>query len=78
LYDLEKDHHEDDNLIDKMPDVAARLKSKWAEWNASIEDSIAGLDYPEGKVVPADPGPGDWEKAKAYQPYLNQLEKYAR
>ena len=73
LYYLEKDHHEYDNLIDKMPDVAARLKSKWAEWNASIEDSIAGLDYPEGKVVPADPGPGDWEKAKAYQPYLNQL-----
>ena len=78
LYDLDKDQNETTDLINELPDVAARLKTAWAAWNASIEDSIAGLDYPEQKVVPADPGPSDWEKAEAYQPYLKQLSKYAR
>lgn len=78
LYDLDKDQNETTNLIDELPDVAARLKTAWTIWNASVEDSIAGLDYPEKKVVPADPGPQDWEKSEAYQPYLKQLSKYAR
>lgn len=78
LYDLDQDQNETTDLINELPDVAARLKTAWDAWNASIEDSIAGLDYPEQKVIPADPGPGDWEKAEAYQPYLKQLSKYAR
>lgn len=75
LYDLDKDQNETTNLIDKLPDVAERMKAEWTTWNASIEDSIAGKDYPEGKVIPADPGPRSWETAEEYQPYLKQLGK---
>lgn len=78
LYDLDKDQNETHNLIDELPEVTARMKAAWTVWNASIEDSIAGLDYPEKKVVPADPGPQEWQKSDAYRPYMKQLSKYKK
>ncbi|MEZ6129125.1 MAG: sulfatase-like hydrolase/transferase [Planctomycetaceae bacterium] len=73
LYDLANDSKEIHNLIAERPDQAEQLRQQWMLWNQSVENSIAGKDYPEGKVIPADPGPRTWMTAEEYQPYLKQL-----
>ena len=75
LYDLESDPFESNNIIDQQPQIASRLKSAWAKWNDSIEASIAGQDYPEGKVIPPDPGPATWTELDAYRPLSKRVEE---
>lgn len=75
LYDLDKDQNETNDLIKTHPEIATKLKATWAKWNTSIEASIAGTDYPEGKVIPPDPGPKSWKTSKEYAPYLKLLAK---
>ena len=36
---------------------------------------MAGLDYPERRVTPADPEPVSWTTASQYQPYLAEWSK---
>ena len=72
LYDVENDPSESKNLIDSRPDIAARLQKQWQQWNQSVEDSVKGFDYPEGKVVPEDPGPRTWATMEEYKPYLSE------
>lgn len=71
LYNVTKDHKETHNLLEELPAVAARMKAALAEWNESVERSVAGLDYPEGKVVPLDPGPRSWPELDEYSEYLD-------
>ena len=73
LYDLAVDQNETTNLVDSHPELAARMRKKFTEWNASVEASVAGKDYSEGEVVPMDPGPRDWVVSEEYQSYLPQL-----
>ncbi|RZO75023.1 MAG: N-acetylgalactosamine 6-sulfate sulfatase [OM182 bacterium] len=47
LYNVVGDPSESNNLIDQRPDVAASMLAELEAWNASIEKSIAGLDYLE-------------------------------
>ncbi len=75
LYDLESDPTEANNIIEQHPRIASRLKSAWSKWNESIEASIAGKDYREGKVIPPDPGPRTWTEVDAYRPYLSEWKK---
>ena len=70
LYDLDKDPQESTNLLREKELVAAPLMQAWATWNASVEASVAGKDYPEGSVVPPDPGPRSWPQMDEYAPYL--------
>lgn len=70
LYHLVDDPLESVNLIDRQPDIARRMIAALNEWNASVDASVAGTDYPEGKVVPADPGPRTWMTLEEYKPYL--------
>ena len=70
LYDLDKDPQESTNLFRQKALVAAPMMQAWATWNASVEASVAGKDYPEGSVVPPDPGPRTWPQMKEYAPYL--------
>ena len=70
LYDLKKDPTESDNIIDRSPDVASKMQDAWAGWNKSVDGSVLGLDYPEKKVVPADPGPRNWEQLDLYKPWF--------
>ena len=72
LYDVENDPSESKNLIASRPDIAARLQKQWQQWNQSVEDSVKGFDYPEGKVVPEDPGPRTWATMEEYKPYLSE------
>lgn len=75
LYNLAEDSAETNNLLARNPDIAARMKTALAVWNASVDDSVAGLDYPEKAVIPKDPGPQSWVDVEQYKPYLKEWKK---
>ena len=52
LFNLAGDPGETQDLIDEYPQIAARLLKELTAWEASIERSMQGADYPEGKVLP--------------------------
>jgi arylsulfatase A-like enzyme len=70
LYDLVADPNETRDLAETQPKVFAKMKQQLLTWNASMDASFAGRDYPEGKVSPPDPEPQNWYETAAYQPYL--------
>ncbi|MDP3073047.1 MAG: sulfatase-like hydrolase/transferase [Opitutaceae bacterium] len=70
LYDLEADPKEMRDLTAEMPVVFERMRNELLAWNATVNASVAGKDYPEGKVVPADPESIFWTESAEYQPYL--------
>lgn len=75
LYDLEKDPKETDDLMDKLPQVAAAMKQKMEEFLVSLEGSKQGKDYPEGVVL----SPGrEREYWSTYAPYAPYLEMFAK
>ena len=47
LYNVVGDPSESNNLINQRPDIATAMLAELEAWNASIEKSIAGLDYLE-------------------------------
>ena len=47
LYNIVGDPSESNNLIEQRQDIAARMMNELDIWDASIEQSIAGADYPE-------------------------------
>ena len=75
LYDLTADPKEQNDLMLTMPDVAQSMKAAWTTWNASVEASVAGKDYPEGEVLPPDPGPKSWMDLPEYAPFLKEWKK---
>ncbi len=75
LYDLGIDPKETRNLVESKPEVAAKMKPMVEKLAASIEDSVNGLDYPEGKVVGFDPGRRFWRDDPAYEPHFETLFK---
>lgn len=75
LYNLSTDVSEANNLIEELPDVAAKMKVEWTRWNKSVDASVAGADYPEKKIVPADPGPRYWDRLDLYKPWFAEWKK---
>jgi arylsulfatase A-like enzyme len=75
LYNLADDPNEENNLYAEQPEVAQRLQSQMAQWNKSISASVAGKDYPEGKLNPGDPEPRFWMDVDTYRPYLDEWRK---
>ena len=71
LYDLKADFAETTDIFSKRTKVAERLKTEWEAWNASVEASVAGKDYPEGKVDPNQPERRFWTDVEAYKPYFD-------
>jgi hypothetical protein len=70
LYDLHADPQESRDVTAEHPTEAARLKDLLAAWDAGVDASLAGRDYPEGRVVPADPPPEAWQERAEYAPFL--------
>jgi arylsulfatase A-like enzyme len=70
LFDLIADPTESRDVAAENPMVAQRLREQFLVWNAGMDASFAGKDYPEGRLVPADPTPIAWNRVPAYQPYL--------
>jgi arylsulfatase A-like enzyme len=75
LYDLETDPKESRDLSTEKPEIAERMRNALLAWNQTVEASAAGQDYPEGKVVPADPEPRFWTELPEYQRYLPEWQK---
>ena len=53
LYNLIGDPQEQQNLIEQQPAVAARMRAELDAWNRSVDKSVTGADYPEGRVLPS-------------------------
>ncbi len=75
LYDLETDPAEKNDLAASRPELLARLRAALLAWQASVEKSVAGRDYPEGVVSPKEPPSRDWTTAPEYAPHLAQLAR---
>lgn len=75
VYDLESDPQESKDLTATQPALAQRLRDALLAWNASVEGSLAGKDYPEGKVLGKEPPTQPWMSASEYQPYLKDWQK---
>lgn len=70
LYDLASDPKEQTNLFESDPDLARRMKRLLSRTSESIDASVAGKDYPEGKVLPTEPAPRFWTTVEEYKPYF--------
>ena len=70
LYDLQADPNERRDLSTEQPEIAAGMRKQLLEWNASMDASFAGRDYPEGKVSPPDPTSVSWFETPQYAPFL--------
>lgn len=75
LYDLATDPQETKNLYTSHPEIAARMTDLLEERNESIERSLAGKDYPEGRVNDGEPEPRFWMTVDAYRPYFEAWKK---
>lgn len=75
LFNLKDGTNETENLIKQRPEIARRLRAAFEEWNQSVNESVAGKDYPEGEVSPADPAPIYWPDMPEYRPYLADWKK---
>lgn len=70
LYDLSTDPKELQNLISERSVVFERLKSQLIAWQSSLQNSVAGEDYPEGRVKEGEPEPKFWTEVIEYEPYF--------
>ncbi len=87
VYDLASDPAETNDLSASAPEQAARLRAALDAFVASVADSRAGRDYPEGEVDPSHPTRAMWHEVEAYEPYFEEwrrvpayadwLERYA-
>ena len=67
LYNLKDDPSEKKDLASEHPEIAARMEKQLMEFSASVDRSQQGLDYPEGKVLPGEPGTRPWTGIPEYK-----------
>ncbi len=73
LYNLVTDKTESKDISNENPEIFEQLKKKFTKWHESVENSIAGKDYPEGKVNPGEPETHFWmDDAR----YVNFIKEY--
>ncbi|MEM9586371.1 MAG: sulfatase-like hydrolase/transferase, partial [Planctomycetota bacterium] len=75
VYDLINDPNETTNLRTREPKRTAELQATLSSWQQSVRKSVAGKDYPEGRVQPADRQPQHWADTKVYEPYFQQWKQ---
>lgn len=75
LYNLAEDANETVDLSPKEPEIAQRMEKQFTAWNATVERSAAGKDYPEGRILPGEPESRFWMTDPAYAPYLDEWKK---
>ena len=72
LYNLKTDPGESKDISKDKPELFNRMKSTFVKWNASVDASVAGKDYPEGKVRADEPVPHFWMTDERYEPFLDE------
>ena len=75
LYDLDSDPSEERNIYTSEGEVAESMTQQLKELQASISRSIAGKDYPEGRLLPGEPEPRFWMQLDEYRPYFDDWAK---
>ncbi len=75
LYDLANDLDESNDLAAEMPELVNKMREPMLRWNASVEASVQGKDYPEGQVDPKEPTPRFWTEVDAYRPYFDDWKE---
>ncbi len=75
LYDLIADPQEVHDLSAQQPEVFTRMKAALIAWDATLDSSFSGKDYPEGKVSPPDPEPVNWYETPQYQSFLAEWKQ---
>jgi hypothetical protein len=76
LYNLAEDPEETNDVSAKYPEIFEELKKRFTEFDASVERSIEGKDYPEGKLTDKPYRQG-WMTDPRYEPYLKDwLERW--
>lgn len=75
LYDLSADAEETNDISNDHPEIFSNMKQQLLQWNASVDASFVGKDYPEGKVTPSDPEPVNWFDLPQYKPFLDEWKK---
>lgn len=73
LYDLQHDRSELTDISKDKPQQFEELKTKFMLWHESAQNSIDGLDYPEGKVNDDEPESHFWADDPRYEMFI---EKY--
>ena len=74
LYNLENDPTEAQNIAKEKPMVFEKMKMEFKKWNQTVELSMLGKDYPEGKVL-ENPKSHFWMKDDRYRPFLEEWSK---
>ena len=72
LYDLASDPKEAKNLYGTPSKERDHMMHLMELANVSIQLSMDGQDYPEGKVTAGNPEPRFWTEVEAYEPYFDQ------
>lgn len=75
LYNLATDAKETTNLAATKSEIFKAMKAEYLAWYATIEDSIAGKDYPEGKVLPNETDRQFWSDDPRYFPYFEEWKE---
>ncbi len=81
LYDLANDLSETNDLVGERPEDAKRLMKELIDWNQTVQQSIAGMDYPDRRINPGEPQSQFWHTRPEYQTFLEawkQRPEYAR
>jgi arylsulfatase A-like enzyme len=72
LYDLRQDRSESTDISKDKPKQFEELKRRFMLWHESAQNSIDGLDYPEGKVKDENPESHFWMDDSRYDSFLEE------
>jgi hypothetical protein len=75
FYDLVADPNEKHDLASEQPERFEQMKRQLLAWDATMDASFAGKDYPVGKVSPPDPESVSWFETPQYQPFLAEWKQ---
>ena len=75
LYNLKTDRKESKDISADQGEIFNRMKSAFVKWSATVDASVAGEDYPEGKVRADHPQPRFWTADDRYKPYFEEWKK---
>ena len=72
IFNLGSDPGETNDISASNPESTARLIQALQEWNASVDASAAGQDYPRGDFDPEGSQPRWWTVQDGYSPYIEE------
>jgi arylsulfatase A-like enzyme len=75
LFDLTSDPGESKDIAGANPERFNSMKSAFQMWNESVQGSVDGQDYPEGRLDDGEPIRRFWWDDERYTPYLDALKQ---